>query len=278
MAEKCLLMTSLAILVCHPSSTIRCFKPKGNSTSPKKEKNPSSPPQKTSSNPLENKGISKSRKVLVFNSCTNLCDSPKLNVHKPLKLLEEIVEGKPSKTIVEAIFRSGWKRGVGYTIEKILKVNHSEKVCESFEECKKMVNSRSTRSSSKRLSERVFYHGATITCSLGVHKCPRICSKKSCGLCKIIGQNYGNEKTNWPESLSTSSWSAHRKIVKQFGDHGVSKNAIIVSRVIASCRGENKGELNSIKVKRNQFDGTKEVNILNPRAILPCFVIIYSLS
>ncbi|XP_059306546.1 uncharacterized protein LOC132057989 [Lycium ferocissimum] len=256
MSEKCLLMTSLAILACHPSSTIRCFKPNPSSTnSPKREKNPS--------NPLENKGISKSRKRLNFKSCSNICDSPRLNVHKPLKLLDEIVEGNPSKTIVEAIFRSGWKHGVGYKIEKILKVNHSEKISENFEECKKMVtNSRSTRSSSKRQVERVFYYGATVTCSLGLDKSPRICSTKTCGACKIIGQYYGiHEKTNWFESFSTSSWSAHRKVVKQFGD-GVSKKAIIVSRVIGKLRGENNGE----------------VIILNPRAILPCFVIIYSFS
>ncbi|CAN4117016.1 unnamed protein product [Withania somnifera] len=243
MAEKCLLMTSLAILVCHPSSTIRCFKPK-----PK------------------DKGVSKSRKgYLVFNSCTNICDSPRLNVHKPIKLLDEIVEGNPLKPIVEDVFRFGWKRGVGYKIEKILKVNHCKKNCESLEECKKMAtNSRSTRSLSKnKKAERVFYHGAMVTCSLGLDKSStRICCMKTCGVCKIIGQIYGiHEKTNWIESFSTSSWRAHRKVVKQFGD-GVSKKAIIVSRVIECCKGEK----------------YREINTLNPRAILPCFVIIYSLS
>lgn len=247
MAEKCLLMTSLAILVCHPSSTIKCFKPKPSSTnSPNKEKNPS-----------------KSRKGMMFNSCTNMCDSPRMNVHKPLKLLDEIVEPNPLKTIVENVFRFGWKHGVGYKIEKILKVNHSEKVWENFEECKEMaMNSRSTRSSSKKSVEGVFYHGATITCLFGLDKSIRICNKKTCGVCKFIGQNYGiHEKTyNLIESFSTSSWSAHRKLMKQCGD-GVSMKAIIMSKVIAKCKGENKGE----------------VNILNPMAILPCFVIIYSL-
>ncbi|CAN4121590.1 unnamed protein product [Withania somnifera] len=188
MTEKCLLMTSLAILVCHPSSTIRCFKPKPSSTtSPKKEKNPS-----------------KSRNGLVFTSCTNICDSPILNVHKPFKLLDEIF---------------GWKHGVGYKIEKILKVNLRQEV-----------------------SERVFYHSTTVTCSLGLDKSTRICSKNTCGVCKIIGQSYGtHEETICLESFSTSCWSEHRKIMKPCGD-GVSNKAIIVSRVIESCKGEKNGE------------------------------------
>lgn len=247
MSEKCLLITSLAILVCHPSSTIRCFKPKPSSTnSPKKEKNQ-----------LEDKVISKSRKGLVFNSCT-CCGSPRFNVHRPFKLLDEISEGNPLKTIVEDIFRFEWKREVGYKIEKILKVNHTEKVIENFEECKKI-----SMNTSKKGVERVFYHGAMITCSLGLDKSTRICNKKTCGVCKIIVKNCRliHEETNWIELFSTSCWSAHRKIIKQFGD-GVSKKAIIISRVIAKCKEDNKGE----------------VNILNPKAILPCFVIIYSLS
>ncbi|KAK4731000.1 hypothetical protein R3W88_023988 [Solanum pinnatisectum] len=105
------------------------------------------------------------------------------------------------------------------------------------------MNSRSTRSLSKKRVERVFYHGATITCSLGLDKSTRICNKKTCGVCKIIVQNCRliHEETKWIESFSTSCWSAHRKIMKQFGD-GISKKAIIVSRVIAKCKEDNKGE------------------------------------
>lgn len=122
--------------------------------------------------------------------------------------------------------------------------------------------SQDPRSSNKKGVEGVFYHGATITCLLGLDKSTRVCSKKTCGVCKIIGQNYGiREKNIWIESFSTSCWSAHRKIMKQFED-GVSKKAILISRVISKCKEDNKGE----------------VNILNSRAILPCFVIIYSLS
>ncbi|KAK4727039.1 hypothetical protein R3W88_031956 [Solanum pinnatisectum] len=103
------------------------------------------------------------------------------------------------------------------------------------------MDSRSMRSSNKKRVERVFYHGATVTCSLGLDKSTRICSI-TCGVCKIIGQNYGiHEKINWIESFSTSCWSAHRNIMKQFGD-GVSKKAIIISGVIAKCKEDDKGE------------------------------------
>ncbi|KAH0987319.1 hypothetical protein GBA52_014496 [Prunus armeniaca] len=38
MVERCLIAASLAALVCHPSSTIKCFKPKPRPRSPQKQK------------------------------------------------------------------------------------------------------------------------------------------------------------------------------------------------------------------------------------------------
>ncbi|XP_019158826.1 PREDICTED: uncharacterized protein LOC109155658 [Ipomoea nil] len=276
MSEKCLMMTSLAFLACHPSSTIRCFKPRPSVVvSPKREKSVSS--EDYHQNPKPHESLDSHAK--------RVFSLPRLKeINVPFKLLEEVVEGEALLGVVEAVFRTGWKRnGGGYTIRKVFRVNHGSGVYERFETYRKAVKAKGVLWGDG--NEVLRYRGTAITCSLGVSQFMGTCNRRSCGVCRIIGHNNSNNAAMdmRPVTLSKTSWRAHRRAEKCRGGRDDSKRAIVVCRVIAGrvarcCNGsivngeEDNGEFDSVE----NMDGSEKLVVLDSRAILPCFVVLYN--
>ena len=202
-------------------------------------------------------------------------------------------------TIAETIFRSGWAAAgeIGDKVEKVLKVNNSVDVLHRFEEYREMVKSKAKENRVglrlERLgadgNELLMFHGAVITCSLGSGKEGglSICSEKRCGACRFIGSV--EETTTTTAWLCGNSWRAHEKVATECIVNGLSpatRNAIILCKVIAGrvvCArkhglidGEKGGFDSLVSSTEDRSDGSTELMVLNPRAILPCFVIIYN--
>ena len=218
-------------------------------------------------------------------------------------LSAEVLAGRPlAGTIAETIFRSGWAAAgeIGDTVEKVLKVNNSVDVLHRFEEYREMVKSKAKENRVglrlERLgadgNELLMFHGAVITCSLGSGKEGglSICSEKRCGACRFIGsvEETTTTTTTW---LCGNSWRAHEKVSTECIVNGLSpatRNAIILCKVIAGrvvrarkhglIDGEKGGFDSLVSSTEDRSDGSAELMVLNPRAILPCFVIIYNVG
>nr|GMD35400.1 Zinc finger protein-related, putative [Ipomoea batatas] len=277
MSEKCLMMSSLAILACHPSSTIRCFKPRPSVVvSPKREKPDSEDYEENPKLPHES----------LDSHAKRVFSLPRLKeVSVPFELLEEVVEGEALLGVVEAVFRAGWKcNGGAYTIRKVFRVNPESGVYEMFEAYRKAVKAKGGLWGDG--NEVLRYRGTAITCSLGFSQFMSTCNRRSCGVCRIIGRHNSNNNNAAmdmrPVTLSKTSWRAHRRAEKCRGGRDDNKRAIVVCRVIAGrvarccngsiVNGEEDGEFDSVE----NMDASEKLMVLDSRAILPCFVVLYN--
>ena len=301
MVERCLIAASLAALICHPSATIKCFKPKSSTTSPQKEKTkPSSHLKKVHSkskkklDPHENSSSSSSH------SNTNIPSPPSSplprsssRTNKLVKGVSQLVEGDPSIGIVETIFRSGWPKEIGLTVQKVLKVNHSASVLNKFEEYRNKVKLNAAKSCKSKIMERLIvdgnellkFQGALITCSLGIDRHSNICDKKCCGVCRMISSSFTVEDA--AVLVHENSWKAHEKVTNDYVAKRVcARRAIILCRVIAGrvggyhrlelMDGEEFGWFDSVVGSTgDESNGSEELMVLTPSAVLPCFVVVY---
>ncbi|RVW39764.1 hypothetical protein CK203_074623 [Vitis vinifera] len=239
MTERCLIAASLAVLAFHPSSTIRTSSALSNTSV---DPSPPAPPLLTRSGEL-------------------------------FKPVSELIGGRPLTGIVETIFRSGWAEEIGVTVKKVLMVNNSIDVLNRFEEYREMVKSKAKENSVglglERLvadgNELLLFHGVVITCALG------------------------EDTARTTTSLCGNSWRAHEKVATECIANGVSpatRKGIILCKVIAGrvvrapkfglMDGEKGGFDSVVSSTGDQPDGSQDLMVLNPRAILPCFVIIYN--
>ncbi|KAE8681817.1 Ribonuclease P family protein, putative isoform 1 [Hibiscus syriacus] len=307
MSEKILMAALMAALVCHPSSSIKCFKPKPKPSSSQRENTSKSNSKKDvwtcSSLPITS----------VFSHCSNM--NTTLTHPSPVPstnstdscLVSKLCEKDPAFRVVETMFMSGWDGKAGPKIEKILKINHNVGVLKRFEEYREIVKSKSANIS-RRLAvdgnELLRFHGAIVTCSLGNNELSRICSRETCGVCRMVQLvgSTGEESV----VLSNNSRRAHRRVTKECDvnnkiarrvtkEYGVNnkicaRKAVVVCQVIAGrvarcCRqglglveGREGGFDSVASLSKDPLEGSEELITLNARAMLPCFVILYNVT
>ncbi|XP_076905078.1 uncharacterized protein LOC143560723 [Bidens hawaiensis] len=189
------------------------------------------------------------------------------------------------RNIVEIIFKSSWqnKDHPIFTIERILKVNNTRRTLQRFEDCRNTVKLRATATTSRCAAdgnELLRFHCTTLSCSLGSNGSSTLCSlAPSCAVCTIIRHGFQTEKKG--VCTTASSGRAHNSLV--VGAHGV--RAMLVCRVIAGnmkrveghALMEEDGPYDSWAEYPGSYSTIEELYVYNPRAILPCFVVIYKL-
>lgn len=271
MAEKCLIATTLAVLVCHPSSSIKIFRPKPNDKSPQKHRH--------KTKPLKSK--EKQNLKVTFPISQGLL------VNK----LSQVIGTDPLFNLVETIIRSSWFDKTRLKIKKVLRVKHSVRTLTTFEEYRNRVELKYSKDCDFNDENEIWqFHGAAISCSLG-KKSKRgslnICKAKRCGACRVLASDFDVEDELVP--FFDSSWEAHEKVMKNCVADGVSaRKVIMVCRVIAgrTARCDQKGLMmdgeegsfdSMVRLSSGiQSNGREELFVLNLRAVLPCFVVIYS--
>lgn len=196
------------------------------------------------------------------------------------------------RNIVEIIFKSSWlkRESPMCKIERILKVHNTQRTIQRFEECRDTVKSRATNTTKKNPrcaadgNELLRFHSATLTCALGARGSSSLCATvPGCGVCTIIRhgfQNKGGVRTN------ASSGRAHDYSVERCEEED-SRRAMLVCRVIAGRvkrvaeegapqLSEEEGvSYDSVAGYAGIYSNLEELTVFNPRAILPCFVVIY---
>lgn len=225
-----------------------------------------------------------------------------LEQHQATKhAVSELVHGDSGKNIVQIIFETGWTDKVKNTeIHRILKIHNSPKILARFEEYRELVKAKAARNGAVigRRDERCIADGnellrfycSTFVCDLGLNGSSGICNQQYCSICGIIKSGF-SPKMDGISTLSTS-WRAHRAVPEdveeEFKFMNV-KRAMLVCRVVAGRVGAEEeesdkedGGFDSV-IGRGGGSGpliTKvdedELLVFNPRAVLPCFVIVYT--
>ncbi|GAA0168244.1 C2H2 zinc finger transcription factor [Lithospermum erythrorhizon] len=217
-----------------------------------------------------------------------------LEHHQAVKhAVSELGPEDSSRNIVEIIFKSSWlkKDNPICKIERILKVHNTPKTIQRFEDCREAVKIRAKKNARCAAdgNELLRFHCTTLTCSLGSRGSTSLCgSASSCGVCTIIRHGFQGGKGSGVHTTA-SSGRAHDCLG---GIQG--RRAMLVCRVIAGkvkrveenapvgvagmmTMGEelSGGSYDSVAGYGGVYSNLEELHVYSPRAILPCFVVIY---
>ncbi|XP_077221439.1 C2H2-like zinc finger protein [Tasmannia lanceolata] len=213
-----------------------------------------------------------------------------LEIHQAVRhAVSELGPEDSGRNIVEIIFKSSWlkKDNPICKIERILKVHNSQRTIARFEDHRDGIKAQAqTRPGKKNPrcaadgNELLRFHCTTLTCTLGAHGSTGLCgSGPTCGVCTIIRCGFVGKGVG----TTASSGRAHDGLKVVGVEEG--KRAMLVCRVIAGRvrRGsestevetEEGGMYDSVAGRAGTYSDLEELVVFNPRAILPCFVVIY---
>ncbi|KAF5450769.1 hypothetical protein F2P56_031096 [Juglans regia] len=218
-----------------------------------------------------------------------------LELHQAVRhAVSELGPEDTSKNIVEIIFQSSWlnKQIPICKIDRILKVHNTQKTISRFEEYRDCIKAKATKLPKKHPrciadgNELLRFHCTTFVCSLGLNGSSNLCnSTPRCNVCSIIkngfqvaGEPAGGAAEQGILTTATSG-KAHDKAGVSVEDSN-DKKAMLVCRVIAGRVKKNMEgsveEYDSVAGAMGLYSNLDELYVFNPKAILPCFVVIYS--
>ncbi|GMI64844.1 hypothetical protein HRI_000153700 [Hibiscus trionum] len=231
---------------------------------------------------------------------TSICTCPEcgeifmktehLELHQAVRhAVSELGPEDTSKNIVEIIFQSSWlkKQTPICKIDRILKVHNTPRTISKFEEYRDSIKSKATKLPKKHPrciadgNELLRFHCTTFACSLGLNGSSNLCNSiPNCNVCSIIKNGFKVvQELNGKGILTTAtSGKAHDKAAGV--EDGNEKRAMLVCRVIAgrvqkSLEG-NMEDYDSVGGDVGVYSNLDELYVFNPKAILPCFVVIYT--
>lgn len=214
--------------------------------------------------------------------------------HLSKHAVTELVEGDSSRKIVEIICRTSLSKSENSSngIEKILKVHNMQKVLAQFEEYRELVKIKASKLAKKHPrcladgNELLRFYGTSVECSLGINGSSSLCTSEKCKVCKILSHGFSIKKEiNGGVGVFTASTSGRALEAIEENDENILswRKALIVCRVIAGRVHrplENVQELigqsgfDSLAGKVGLYSNIEELYLLNPKALLPCFVVI----
>ncbi|XP_065880664.1 uncharacterized protein [Euphorbia lathyris] len=222
-----------------------------------------------------------------------------LELHQAVRhAVSELGPEDTSKNIVEIIFQSSWlkKQAPICQIDRILKVHNTQRTISKFEDYRDSIKAKANKLPKKHPrciadgNELLRFYCTTFTCSLGLNGSSNLCNSiPNCNVCSIIKHGFRESRASGGILTTATSGKAHDKAAineeeggKSDGDHGRSdeKRAMLVCRVIAgrvkkSMEG-NMEDYDSVAGEVGVYSNLDELFVFNPKAILPCFVVIYS--
>ncbi|KAK4355996.1 hypothetical protein RND71_024967 [Anisodus tanguticus] len=231
--------------------------------------------------------------------CGEVFQSPiHLEQHQSIKhAISELIDGDSGNNIVRIIFQTGWAdKRRNPSIHRILKIHNGKRILTRFEEYRECVKLKGSRNAVVKRDERCIadgnellrFHCNTFMCELGKNGNSSICTQQYCSVCGIIKSGFSHKMDGI--SMQPTSWRAHvalpEEIEEEFGFMNV-KRAMLVCRVIAGRVGcdpdyvdkEDTG-FDSLVGRENgvhtRLDEEDELLVFNSRAVLPCFVIVYT--
>ncbi|KAE8077409.1 hypothetical protein FH972_015976 [Carpinus fangiana] len=236
---------------------------------------------------------------------SNICSCPEcgeifmkaenLELHQAVRhAVSELGPEDTSKNIVEIIFQSSWlnKETPICKIDRILKVHNTQKTISKFEEYRDSIKAKATKLPKKHPrciadgNELLRFHCTNFVCSLGLNGSSNLCnSTPQCSVCstikngfKIAGESAGGVAEKGILTTATSG-KAHEKAGVSAAEDNNDRRAMLVCRVIAGRVKKNMEgsmeEYDSVAGAAGLYSNLDELYVFNPKAILPCFVVIY---
>ncbi|KAJ7966860.1 C2H2-like zinc finger protein [Quillaja saponaria] len=223
-----------------------------------------------------------------------------LELHQAVRhAVSELGSEDSGRNIVEIIFKSSWLRKDSpiCKVERILKVQNTQRTIQRFEDCRDAVKMRALNSTKKNPrcaadgNELLRFYCTSLTCTLGARGSSSLCSSvPGCGVCTIIRNGFqrkagqgGTDQCVKGVRTTASSGRAHDGL--QCTDE---RRAMLVCRVIAGRvkqvaddalpEEDNlsaSSSYDSVTGIAGIYSNLEELIVFNPRAILPCFVVIY---
>ncbi|XP_073004755.1 uncharacterized protein [Typha latifolia] len=213
--------------------------------------------------------------------------------HLSKHAVTELVEGDSSRKIVEIICRTSWLKSESSCgrIERVLKVHNTQRTLTRFEEYREMVKIKASKLPKKHPrcladgNELLRFHGTTVACSLGMNGSSSLCTLDKCNVCRIVryGLSIKKEVKGGVGVFTTSTSGRAFESIEIYEDDPSIRKALLVCRVIAGRVHkplDNFQELSgqsgfdSLAGKVGLYSNIEELYLLNPRALLPCFVVI----
>ncbi|XP_027338114.1 uncharacterized protein LOC113852055 [Abrus precatorius] len=176
-------------------------------------------------------------------------------------------------------------------IDCILKVQNIPKTLACFEEYREMVKVKAEKLQKKHPrcvadgNELLRFHGTTIACSLGINSSYKLCTLEYCGICQIMRHGFSTNK-EFQGALGVYTTSTSGKAfdsIMTTDERMFLRKSVIVCRVIAGriytpleeIEEKVDSEFDSLAAKLYGHSDVEELYVLNPKALLPCFVVIY---
>ncbi|MQM00687.1 hypothetical protein Taro_033425 [Colocasia esculenta] len=230
-----------------------------------------------------------------------------LDLHQATRhAFSELSDGDSGKNIVTIIFRSGWKGGDdaargGPVIHRVLKIHHSPRTLARFEEYRDAVRSRAAVGGADERcvvdgNERLRFYCATFLCGLAREGDPGTCDSPFCAACGVVRHGFSGKDADGISTHATA-WTAHaslpEELEREFAFMHV-RRAMLVCRVVAGRVAPGKTappveaddgayEYDSVVAAAaggrdggGPWTGEGELVVFNARAVLPCFVVVYS--
>lgn len=218
-----------------------------------------------------------------------------LELHQAVRhAVSELGPEDSGRNIVEIIFKSSWlkKDSPICKIERILKVHTTQRTIQRFEACRDAVKFRANAHTKKNPrcaadgNELLRFHCATLTCCLGARGASSLCgSVPGCGVCTAIRHGFQGKSAECKGVRTTaSSGRAHDSLKSTDCRRAMLVCRVIAGRVkclaaddaqVAEEDGLSAGSYDSVAEYAGVYSNWEELIVFNPRAILPCFVVIY---
>ncbi|KAK1426841.1 hypothetical protein QVD17_15521 [Tagetes erecta] len=237
-------------------------------------------------------------------TCSEVFPKPGLlEQHQSIKhAVYELSDDDAAKNVIRILFGSGWDPKPDpkpISISRVMKIHNSPMILTRFEEYRESVKMKAARDSRSRRgynqrciadgNELLRFHCTTFVCDLGQNGNSSICNHQYCSVCGIIGSGF-SPKLDGVSSFS-NSWRAHLAVPEDIEDEFRFMNvkrAMIVCRVIAGRVGgdpefgdkDDPGYDSLVGrepcAMETRLEDEDELIVFNPRALLPCFVIVYT--
>ncbi|XP_062210691.1 uncharacterized protein LOC133912118 [Phragmites australis] len=270
---------------------------------------PSSPQKLLQASRQSSRSFAARGDVFPCKVCGEVLSRPhQLELHQAMRhSLTELSHLDSSMNIIRMIFLAGWKSaasGVGEppVVRRILRIHHNPRALNRFEEYRDLVRARAARRCAGGSSgegavveerciadgnERLRFHCSTMLCSLG--GAGGVCGSPYCCVCSTLRHGFAGKQAD-VDGIATyaSAWAAHASlpedVEREFAFLQV-RRAMLVCRVVAGRVGrgaaDDKVAYDSLVPLRGGVSGGRgdddvKLLVFNPRAVLPCFVIIYS--
>ncbi|CAA0813919.1 zinc finger protein-related [Striga hermonthica] len=209
--------------------------------------------------------------------------------------VSELSEGDSSRKIVEIICRSTMPKPETQSvkIDKVLKVHNMQKALARFEDYRETVKIKAGKLPKKHPrcladgNELLRFHGTTLVCSLGLNGSSSLCVSEKCNVCCIIRNGFLGKREMKKGGIgvftASTSGRALESIEVGAEDNYSVRKALIVCRVIAGrvhrpveSVEEIVGQVgfDSLAGKVGLYSNIEELYLLNPKALLPCFIVI----